>query len=99
MEKEFELFLKEKRFVYNVAENTILFYQYSYQAFNKNGLDFDKLSKIHLIEVIGNMRESGMSANCVDAYIRGFNPFLTWLFENEVIKVHHKIKRQKLHKE
>ncbi len=94
--KEFELFLREKAFVHNASKHTLAFYKYSFQAFVKNGLDFEKLSKPHFIEVVGNMREGGLSANCVDAYIRGLNPFLTWLFENELTPVHHKIKRQKL---
>jgi hypothetical protein len=42
------------------------------------------------------MREAGKSAACCDAYTRGINPFLTWLFENDHLPQHLKIKRSKL---
>lgn len=98
MEKEFELFIREKRFVVNVSENTIEFYRYSFKAFKKHieAKSVSELNKVSLITLVANMREGGLSAECTDAYIRGINPFLTWLFENGLTSEHFKIKRQKL---
>lgn len=42
------------------------------------------------------MREAGTSSGCVDAYTRGINPFLTWLYENDCLTDHLKVKRAKV---
>lgn len=100
MEREFELFLREKRYVQNVSEHTIEFYHYSFKALNKYSLikSVADISKANLTDMISNMRQQGMSASCTDARIRGINPFLTWLYENEYTSEHFKIKRMKFQK-
>lgn len=97
MDKEFELFIREKRFVQNASEHTLEFYRYSFQAFKKHCPAGD-LDKLKLVSLVASMRESGMSAACTDARIRGINPFLTWLFENNLTTEHLKIRRQKIQK-
>jgi hypothetical protein len=37
MDKEFELFLRERKFVQNVSPNTIDFYEYSFKTLKKYG--------------------------------------------------------------
>jgi site-specific recombinase XerD len=98
MEKEFELFLREKQYVQNVSKNTLIFYKQSFVAFKKylEVDSIDKLSKPELIKLVANMREQGLTPGNTDAYIRGINPFLSWLYENELTGEHFKIKRQKL---
>ncbi len=98
MDKEFELFVREKKYVQNVSENTIEFYEYSYKAFKKYGnvTSIEQINKTVLITLVANMRESGMSGGCTNARIRGINPFLTWLYENDLISENLKIKKQKL---
>ncbi len=100
MEREFELFLQEKKFVQNVSKHTTAFYQYSFNALKKYSSirNISDISKISLIELISNMRQQGMSVSCTDARIRGINPFLTWLYENEYTKEHFKIKRLRFQK-
>ena len=100
MEREFELFLREKRFVQNVSHHTIEFYQYSFKVWSKYSSikDVSEINKASLIGLISTMREQGVSAACTDARIRGINPFLTWLYENEFTKEHFKIKRMKFQK-
>ena len=44
------------------------------------------------------MREQGVSITRTNARIRGINPFLTWLYENEYAKEHFKIKCMKFKK-
>lgn len=100
MEREFQLFLREKRFVSNVSNNTVEFYEYSYKALEKYSSikAVSDLNKTNLIDLIATMREQGVSDSCADARIRGINPFLTWLYENEYTREHFKIKRIKLQK-
>lgn len=100
MEKEFELFLREKKFVKNVSKHTVEFYQYSINAFKKYSTikTADEITRASLIDFVATMREQGMSDSCADARIRGINPFLTWLYENDCTKEHFKIKRVKFQK-
>jgi transcriptional regulator with XRE-family HTH domain len=79
LESLFQQFLFEKLYIQNVSQNTIWFYEQSFKTFNLQ----DPLTKSQLSERVTAMREAGKSAACCDAYIRGINPFLTWLFENE----------------
>ncbi|MCU1263979.1 MAG: phage integrase family protein [Acidobacteria bacterium] len=93
MNAKFEEFLKEKRYLQNVSEHTIEFYRTSVKAFNVQ----EPLTQSQLNQTVAEMRESGKSADCVDAYIREINSFLTWLNENEIVKGL-KVKRLKLPK-
>jgi integrase/recombinase XerD len=88
----FQQFLKEKRYIQNVSQNTIWFYETSFKAFNLQ----EPLTKSQINERITQMREAGKSPGCCDAYIRGINSFLTWLFQNEYLSEHLKAKRMKL---
>jgi integrase/recombinase XerD len=92
LESLFQQFLKEKRYIQNVSQNTILFYEQSFKTFNLQ----DPLTKSQLHERVATLREGGKSAACCDAYIRGINPFLTWLFQNEHLSEQLKVKRLKL---
>jgi integrase/recombinase XerD len=86
----FELFIKEKRYLQNVSKHTIAFYERSFKAFGLESFSNESL-KVRVIE----LREAGMSAACVDAYIRGINPFLTWLYENVYTDEHLRVRRIK----
>jgi site-specific recombinase XerD len=79
LESLFQQFLKEKRYLKNLSQHTILFYERAFRQFNLQ----EPITKSQLTERVTAMREAGKSAACVDAHIRGINPFLTWLYENE----------------
>lgn len=96
--KEFELFIREKRYVQNVSEHTIEFYTRGFNMFVRHGFDLATISKVQLMECVTSMREGGMTASCCDAHIRAINPFLTWLFENEITDTHFKVARIKFEK-
>ena len=100
MEREFELFLREKKFVGNLSQHTIDFYTYSFRTLDRYSdiREVSDLSKVALTELVSKMREGGLSSPCTDARIRGINPFLTWLFENGYTGEHLKIKRVKFQK-
>lgn len=88
----FSLFLKEKRYLQNVSENTLEFYRYSFQAFNLT----EPLTQSQLNQRVVELRESGKFVSCVETYTRGINPLLTWLHENHHLKERLKVKRAKL---
>lgn len=72
-------FIKEKRFLDNLSENTIRSYKLALQWFTKLGGDFDKTALSNF--VIG-LREAGMNPNGCNVKIRSMNSFLTWCFHN-----------------
>jgi integrase/recombinase XerD len=74
----FQQFQDEKRFVSNIAPTTTRFYKSAFNAFALSDLP----TKETLNAAIVRMRSNGMSVGAVNAYIRGLNPFLSWLFEN-----------------
>jgi integrase/recombinase XerD len=91
----FSLFLRDKKYLKNVSETTLEFYQYSFLAFQKHG---GELSKAGIQAFVINMKEAGMSTGAANAYIRGVNSFLSWLYENEHITEHLRVKPLKQEK-
>ncbi len=75
LEVLFKQFVHEKRYVTNASHNTILFYEQSFRAFNLQ----DPRTKSQLSDRVTTLKQKGMSPACSNAYIRGINPFLTWL--------------------
>lgn len=90
----FNQFCKEKLYLQNVSQHTLEFYKYSFKAFNLT----EPLTKSQLTERVTSMREAGKTAACVDAYTRGINSFLTWLYTEGHISEPLKVKRAKLEK-
>jgi integrase/recombinase XerD len=95
LDELFAQFKKEKVFLKGVREKTLIWYAHSYSAFTRFMGKPEKLDKLVLKEFVTKMRESGISITSCNVYIRGFNSFLTWLFENEQTKEHLKIKQLK----
>jgi integrase/recombinase XerD len=93
----FAQFLKEKRYLQNVAENTIYFYERCFIAW-KQTMKEEGITKLSINQFVIGMREAGRSPAVCDAYIRGFNVFLSWLHENGQIPEKLAIKRLKLEK-
>jgi site-specific recombinase XerD len=54
LESLFQQFLKEKRYIQNVSQNTIRFYEQSFKTFNLQ----DPLTKSQLSERVADMREA-----------------------------------------
>ena len=89
MDSIFEQFVREKRFLNNVTEKTIEFYQHAWVAFQKHG---GGLSKDGLKTFVISLREKGLKTATINCYIRGMNSFLSWLHENEHIQEQLRIK-------
>jgi integrase/recombinase XerD len=97
----FTQFLRERQYVKNASPHTVEFYRFRYKTFARalagESLLSDDGSKVlltkrHLTNFVLWMREQGFTpANC-NAHIRGINPFFTWLYENEFLSEHLKIK-------
>ena len=90
----FEQFVKEKRFLHNVTNNTVIWYWQSWKAF-KRSVGADSVDKQLLTELVMKLRESGISATSVNDYTRAINSFLSWLHENGHTSEHLKIKQLK----
>lgn len=76
----FDQFIKEKRFLDNLSENTIRSYKLAFQWFEKLGGD---LNKTALSNFVIGLRESGMNPGGCNVKIRSMNSFLTWCYEND----------------
>jgi integrase/recombinase XerD len=91
----FDQFCKERQYVKNSSPHTILFYQASFKKFTVILGDDIDLTKNHLNRFILGMREKGLKPETCNVHIRGMNSFLSWLFENEFISEHLKMKQLK----
>jgi hypothetical protein len=67
IEKSFEQFLQEKRYLENVSQHTVAFYKQSFKAFNLQ----EPLTQSQINTTVIKLLENGMSAGRCDAYIRG----------------------------
>lgn len=93
LDQLFNQFCRERQYVKNSAENTIIFYQQSFKAFRKYvGEDVQEVNKSTLNNFVLAMREGGMKPSTCNVYIRGINSFLSWLHKNEFITEPLKIK-------
>lgn len=72
MDKEFELFIREKRFVRNVSSHTVEFYERCFNALKKYSSikELPDLNKTNLIEFVATTREEGVSAACSIAAVK-----------------------------
>lgn len=85
MDKLFEQFIKERKYLRNLAESTLTYYQDTYKQFKILGA-FPDLSKESLQNAIIGFRERGTSIGAINTYIRGINVFLNWLYQEHEYK-------------
>jgi integrase/recombinase XerD len=83
MDKLFEQFLKEKLYLQNVSPRTIKYFRFCYMSWVR--LVGSRPTKQNCNDYVISLRESGISINTINSYIRGLNSFFTWLHENEHI--------------
>jgi len=91
----FEQFLKERTYLKGSSPKTLEFYQASMRAYQKIIGSATLPTKQDLNAFVTGMREKGMKPVTANTYIRGVNSFLTWLYENEHLNEHLKIKQLK----
>jgi site-specific recombinase XerD len=82
MDDLFEQFIKERRYLRNLAESTLDYYRQTYTFFKQVGA-FAPLTKQSLQFALIAFRERGTSVGAINTYIRGLNTFLNWLHDEQ----------------
>ena len=80
---DFERFIREKRFLDNLAEKTIYLYECAWRAFIRCG---GEATPEGLKQFVMAMREGGAKASSINAYARVLNVYLRWLFRQGKIE-------------
>ena len=93
MDKLFDDFLNEKRYLNGVSKKPLVWYTYSFRQYKKHCTE--PPAKQTLNQFVIGMRKRGLSTAAINDYIRGINVFLSWLFENGHIPEHLKVKKVK----
>jgi integrase/recombinase XerD len=81
-------FVKERKYLKNVTEKTVYFYNQGWTSFSKllpEIITTDQISKQTLTEYVIRLKDSGVKAGTINAYCRALNAFFVWLQENEFI--------------
>src|SRR4051812_24461615 len=92
MDELFERFLKEKLFLKNVSPRTIIYFKRCYSAYKRHlGV---MPTEANLKEFVIKLRESGVTIETVNSYIRGINSFLAWLAESGHPKLKMKLMKE-----
>jgi integrase/recombinase XerD len=91
LDELFEQFLLEKQYVQNCAPNTIKHFRGSYKTYRRF-VQADQISQLTLNQFLVEARKAGVSVGALNSYLRGFNSFLDWLFEQELTPTHLRIK-------
>lgn len=91
LDELFEQFLLEKQYVQNCAPNSIKHFRSSYKTYRKF-VQAGEVSQASITNWLIEARKAGMSAGCLNSYIKGINSLLDWLFEQELTPTHLRIK-------
>ena len=81
LEQLFDQFKRERQYLNNLAPTTIKYYGFVFNSWNRYVSEFPNKQNIKNWVILLN--ESRITSFTVNSYIRGFNAFLNWLFENE----------------
>jgi integrase/recombinase XerD len=81
MQKLYDQFIKEKRFLENLSERTLKYYGWIFNRWD----DYigEMPDKQNIKDFVIKVQESGVSVYTANSYIRGMNSFLTWMAEND----------------
>ena len=90
----FEQFIKELLYLKNLSPLTVKSYRLAYDRYLRHGKE-NIPTKVSLNQFVVGMRESGLQPATCNISIRAMNSYLSWLFENEVIKDRLRIKQLK----
>ncbi|MGZ4812916.1 MAG: hypothetical protein ACXVZI_09110, partial [Terriglobales bacterium] len=67
MPRDFEQFVRERKYLTNVSENTVRWYGSAWKAYEKYKPDF-----------VLNARQNGVSAATLNCYLRALNAYFSW---------------------
>src|SRR5690349_5143106 len=83
LDKLFDEFLREKKYIQNCSKNTLRFYDRAYKTYRKV-IESDAVpTQESLNDFIVKQRERGMSVGCLNVHIRGVRAFVRWLIANK----------------
>ena len=68
--ENFEKFVQERKYLFNVSPKTELIYRAAWQKWQKYGPE--------PVSFVAGMRESGMNATGCNIYVRSMNAFFNW---------------------
>jgi site-specific recombinase XerD len=85
LEKLFEEFLRERRYLKNISPNTEKFYRQSWTAYKKYSSLELELSKGQLNNWVITMREAGVTPKSCNTFISAINAYVHWLYDSELI--------------
>jgi site-specific recombinase XerD len=83
MDKLFEQFLREKKYLQNLSWRTLDIYGRSFKEY-KRVINSDELpTPDTLKEFVIGLKERGLKATAINCYARSINAFLSWLHANK----------------
>src|ERR1700749_1704228 len=83
LEQKFESFIREKQYLDNRSPRTIKHYRASFKTYRRF-VACGEVTQDSINGFVIEARKAGMSAGCLNSYIRGLNSFLDWLHEQEL---------------
>lgn len=103
MDSLFERFILEKRYLSNLSENTLDFYQSCFKAYQRvfSGLSQEPLvvpTKDSLKDFVIGLQKAGTKTSTINCYCRGINSYLAWLHAEGHIREPLKLKLLKQEK-
>jgi site-specific recombinase XerC len=97
LEQMFESFISEKQYLDNRSPRTIKHYRAAFKTYRRF-VTGEEVTQDNINSFVIEARRAGMSAGCLNSYIRGFNSFLDWLHEEELTPTRLRIKHLKQEK-
>jgi integrase/recombinase XerD len=94
----FERFIRDRRYLSNLSENTLYYYENCFKALSRVVTEVEEINKESLNTFVVSLRERGLKPSGANCYIRGINVFLGWMHENGHIQEPLKIKHLKENK-
>ena len=81
MERLFDQFTRERRYVHNVSPATVEAYHWAWRAFGPVLAGQPQISRAAILERIEALREAGLSPVSINTYLRTIRAFARWLQE------------------
>ncbi len=94
LEQMFESFIREKQYLDNRSPRTIKHYRAAFKTYRRF-IAGDEVTQDSINSFVIEARRVGMTAGCLNSYIRGFNSFLDWLHKEELTPTRLRCKRLK----
>jgi integrase/recombinase XerD len=78
---EFDQFLTERRYLKNVTEATLIWYQVAWKNYQRSNPPAGLPSKASLQQLVIGLRQRGVKPVTINTYVTAMNAFCLWLFQ------------------